>query len=381
MNVIKYFFKNLRANYLTFFMYVCIFIVMLMVSASGGSDRQGNIFEPTKAKVALIKKSSGVVANAIEEYLTDYMGGTVKPEVLPDDLDLARELIYMGNYDAIVRIPEDAEQRFEEDAPSVEILFNTMAVEGHIVENRLKVFMVILKSTFQDGRYDLEFAKTILKNEVDVEFTKAEQTPEEEVQRVWLQAFFNTSGYVLMAVYISLVGMGMSSFGEPKTKLRIAISSKDANRMQAEIYLAQLLLGAMITTLFVGICLLMNRNALLENEPQKFILNIAVYSMVVIALTFLINNITNNRHAKNALSTALSLGLAFISGIFIPQSMLGEKVLTFAKFFPLFYFIRVNEAVHPDTVFMAQNLGIQVLFGILYFVLGLYFGKKRRITR
>ncbi len=381
MNVIKYFFKNLRANYLTFFMYVCIFIVMLMVSASGGSDRQGNIFEPTKAKVALIKNSSGVVANAIEEYLTDYMGGTVKPEVLPDDLDLARELIYMGNYDAIVRIPEDAEQRFEEDAPSVEILFNTMAVEGHIVENRLKVFMVILKSTFQDGRYDLEFAKTILKNEVDVEFTKAEQTPEEEVQRVWLQAFFNTSGYVLMAVYISLVGMGMSSFGEPKTKLRIAISSKDANRMQAEIYLAQLLLGAMITTLFVGICLLMNRNALLENEPQKFILNIAVYSMVVIALTFLINNITNNRHAKNALSTALSLGLAFISGIFIPQSMLGEKVLTFAKFFPLFYFIRVNEAVHPDTVFMAQNLGIQVLFGILYFVLGLYFGKKRRITR
>lgn len=381
MNVIKYFFKNLRANILVFLMYITVFLVFLFFSTSGNAKSQANVFEATKAKIGLIKNSDDEVANAIESYLNDYAGEKEQVDILPDDIDMAREWIYMGNYDAIVRIPKDALALFEDDQPTIEVLYNTMGYEGHLVDNRLKVFLMMYKAREKDGQYDLEKTKQILKEQAAVEFVDVEQTPMEETNRIWVQTFFNTTGYVLMAVYISLVGVCMSSFSDVKTKLRIAISSKDQTKLQMEIYTAQFLLGTMITALFIGVCYLFKGSALIHQDMGKFILNLIVYSMVVIALTFMLNNITNNKHAKNALATALSLGLAFISGVIIPQSMMGEKVLAVAKFFPLYYYVQINEMNMPGRAFFIRNLGMQLLFGVLYFMLGLYFANKRRLVR
>lgn len=361
-------------------MYIFIFVILLFLSTSGNIDRQGTIFEPTKSIVGLIKNSDDEVADAVEEYLRDYLGEDAKLDLLPDDLDSAKELIFMGNYDAIVRIPENSKALFEKDEPTVQVIFNPMGFEGHIIDNRMKVFLTIYRATEKNGQYDMERTKKILKKEANVEFLKTEQTPEHELQRLWVKTFFNTSGYILMAIYISLIGMSMSSFNEPKTKNRIAMSSKDDTIMQMEIYMAQLLMGALITALFVGICFAFKGSQLFEHQIGKYIINLVVYSIVVMALTFLLNNITNNRHAKNVLSTVLSLGVAFISGVFLPQSFLSAKVLAVAKCFPLYYFIIINETANPEASFMIRNLGIQILFGILFFVMGLYFARKKRIV-
>ncbi len=380
MNVIKYFFKNAKANKIIFVMYIFIFVIILFLSTAGNIQRQGTIFEPTKSTVGLIKNSDDEVADAVEEYLRDYLGADTKLDLLPDDLGSAKELIYMGNYDAIVRIPENCKELFEQDKPTVQVIFSPLGFEGHIIDNRMKVFLMMYRATEQNGQYDMELTKKILKKEAKVEFLKTEQTPEHELQRLWVKTFFNTSGYILMAIYISLIGMSMSGFNEPKTKKRIAISSKDDTKMQMEIYMAQLLMGALITSILVGVCFAFKGSQLFEHQIGKYILNLGVYSIVVMALTFLLNNFTNNRHTKNVLSTVLSLGLAFISGVFLPQTFLSAKVLAVAKFFPLYYFVIINETVHPEVSFMIRNLGIQMLFGILFFVMGLYFARKKRIA-
>ena len=80
----------------------------------------------------------------------------------------------------------------------------------------------------------------------------------------------------------------------------------------------------------------------------------------------------------NGLSTVASLGTAFISGVMVPQEFLGEKVLTIAKFFPTYYFVRINETKINSLGDIRYELLMQVLFGIVFLSLGLYFGKIRQ---
>ncbi len=73
-----------------------------------------------------------------------------------------------------------------------------------------------------------------------------------------------------------------------------------------------------------------------------------------------------------------SLGTSFISGVFVSQEFLGEKVLTIAKFFPTYYYVKVNEMNINSFGEIKYELFMQVLFGIVFLSLGLYSSRARQ---
>ena len=77
--------------------------------------------------------------------------------------------------------------------------------------------------------------------------------------------------------------------------------------------------------------------------------------------------------------TVLPLALAFISGIFLDQELLPKSIGTLAQCFPTYYYVRANNFIErmlrPDW----GNIGIQLLFLLLYFTLGVYFSKLNRV--
>lgn len=75
------------------------------------------------------------------------------------------------------------------------------------------------------------------------------------------------------------------------------------------------------------------------------------------------------------MSTVLSLGTSFISGVMVPQQFLGKKVLTIAKFFPTYYFVRINDMQASSFLDIRYEIFMQVLFAIAFLFMGLYFSK------
>ena len=63
------------------------------------------------------------------------------------------------------------------------------------------------------------------------------------------------------------------------------------------------------------------------------------------------------------------MGLSFISGIFVPLSLLNPVAISIAKFFPVYYVISAAENPSTDFSSYAFNLGMVLLFGILYVAL------------
>ncbi len=87
---------------------------------------------------------------------------------------------------------------------------------------------------------------------------------------------------------------------------------------------------------------------------------------------------TRSRFVINGISTVASLGTAFISGVMIPQDFISEKVLTIAKFFPTYYFVKINETNINSIVDVKYEMFMQILFGISFLLMGLYFSKIKQ---
>ena len=56
----------------------------------------------------------------------------------------------------------------------------------------------------------------------------------------------------------------------------------------------------------------------------------------------------------NIIAQIVSLGMCFLCGVFVGQEMLGDGVLTAARFLPAYWYIRVNRMLEGNEVYDAQ---------------------------
>ena len=116
-----------------------------------------------------------------------------------------------------------------------------------------------------------------------------------------------------------------------------------------------------------------------------YAINTLIYTLVCVAISFLAGNLTKSRGAQAAIVNVLSLGLSFISGVFVPQAMLGEPVLKIARFLPTYWYVRGNHLIDGADLtagfsvgFMSAELLVQLAFiAGLFALAGVIIRRKR----
>ncbi len=111
------------------------------------------------------------------------------------------------------------------------------------------------------------------------------------------------------------------------------------------------------------------------------------FNLTELSLSFLATLIIKNKNAQSGVSNVLSLGLCFISGVFVPQSLLSSGVLTIASFMPTYWFIKANNEIGLLTNFTIENLSsiltamlIQIGFAVALVSIALVIIKKRPVN-
>jgi ABC-2 type transport system permease protein len=114
-------------------------------------------------------------------------------------------------------------------------------------------------------------------------------------------------------------------------------------------------------------------------------LNTLVFSITALSIAFLAGKFIKGYGAQSAVANVLSLGLSFISGIFVPQFLLGETVLKIASFTPTYWYIKAVEAIKDLSVYSFTNLKpvfadmlIQLAFAAACFIIALVASKQKR---
>lgn len=373
MTVYKYFLRISLKYKWAMIAYVTLFFVLSIINSTSRPQSPSS-FKETKLDISIIDNSNSNLSRSLIDYLAA-KNNIVDP---PKDLEDGKELIFLEIADAVIIIPEDFEEKVINKEKAIEVYRDDRKIESYQIQHQINKFLSFVNATNDNGDFDLDTVNLALKEKAEVKILGASNGNENIKE--WFLYYFNFTSYVIIAVYIVLIGMVMSDFSEANIENRRKVSSKRNIDFNKEIYLGQFSLAAIVTSIFILGSIILKGKYIGEVQFGKYVINTIIFSFAILSLTYLINNITNNRFIKNGISTVLSLGTSFISGVMIPQELLGQKVVSISKFFPTYYFVKINRTDISSLLDVKYEILMQLLFAMAFLLTGLYFSRiKKRV--
>lgn len=370
MTVYKYFIRIALKNKGVIISYMIIFFLLSIINGTNRTTQESNFIE-SRMNVGIIDNSNGELSKGLRSFI-EAKNNIV--EIIQDE-DYIKEEIFLETVDAVIIIPEDFEEKVIQKEKSIELYRDDRKVESYQVENQINKFLIFANATYGKGQFDIKSVSSALEEEIDVNLIERNGRVKNINAEKWIQTYYNFTSYVIIAMYIAVIGLVMADFRDEKIVNRVRISSKKFLGYNKEIYLGQLTIAILITLAFVLGSIIIELEHIGDINLVKYLINIVAFSFSILCLTFLINNLTSNKFIINGISTVLSLGTSFISGVMVPQQFLGEEVLKIAKFFPTYYFIKVNEMDINSFVDIRYEIFMQILFALAFILMGLYFSK------
>ena len=113
------------------------------------------------------------------------------------------------------------------------------------------------------------------------------------------------------------------------------------------------------------------------------VLNSFIFTLVSAGIAILTASLTNEPRYVALVANIVPLSMSFLCGIFVEQSLLGEKVLAFSRFLPAYWYIKATDMLafssdaSFDTTEFMSCLGIEALFAVALFALILFVNKYK----
>jgi len=114
-------------------------------------------------------------------------------------------------------------------------------------------------------------------------------------------------------------------------------------------------------------------------------LNSFIFMVVAVGITVLIAQFgIAGDDVCSMIGNTVSLGMAFLCGVFVPQDLLGEGVLKAASFLPAYWLVRANNMLFglSDEGYSLGKylsyLGIEALFAVVLFAAAAVVAKVKR---
>ena len=334
MTVYKYFVKIALKNKGVILSYTIIFFILSILNGGGNTQRETSFME-TKLDIGIVDNSNSELSKS----LIDYLGKKNDIIDTKSDEKYIKEQIFLQIIDAVIVIPEDFEKKVINKEKTIEVFRDDRNIGAYQIQNQINKFISFANATYEDGKFDLSNVSTALDEGIEVNIIKPDNNINQKMN-TWFKFYFNFVSYIVMALYISVIGFVMTDFINKEVENRRKISSVKFLKFNSQIYLGQLTIASFLTLIFILGSIILKGRYIGEVNFLKYVINTIVFSFSALCLVFLINNITNNKFVISGVSTVLSLGVSFVSGVMVPQQFLGEKVLTIAKFFPTYYFVK-----------------------------------------
>lgn len=360
----KYFLKLAWRKLPTILIYLGIFIAISLLSSSGMKETQTD-FTRYKSDLMILNEDQGQDSKELIKYLASYTNVA--------DYDIkeaeAKEAIFNEVVSGMVVIPKDFSHKMAQGKPQLRLYFNNTNPRGAILKHTIEKYLLFARAQYNNsGKIDHPAVQQALAEEAKVSYTSNNMAGS-EIKR-WYQAYFTTTPYIFMSLFMLILGLIMSDYNEESLKKRTDILPISSTRFNLQIIAGQvtvvfLLMAAILT---LGYAFKPQYNHLV-NWPIH-ILNSICFCASALAMSSLMSAISTKSHFIRATSNVIALGLSFISGVFMPLDILPPLAKNLAHFFPLIYHTKATRQA-MDGIMPWQNMGIMLLFALLYLVTAL----------
>jgi ABC-2 type transport system permease protein len=391
MQVFKLFFLIARSKIGIGILYLVIFLAICFPMVH--SSNQQADFEETRLNIHVDDQDQSEASRLFAEELAK-KHGIVK---LENNRETIMDALYYQIIDyALVINPgygNNLANLSEEAAP--QSLFATF----HLNDSYKTAMMdLYLKDYVRNVRLEIAMGKNLpdaiagaeamLSTKVDVEMVSP---PEDDFRNEGFTdkfaTFFRMLCYVLIAVIPNVLAPVMLAMNGEDQKKRIACS-----RVSTSSYLFQLFAASAVLTVLIWAVFMIGGMFLYGGIYQGIncwlaVLNSFVFAIVSVMFTIFLCSFRMGNTAIGMISQIVGIGMSFLSGAFIPQSMLNASVLNVAKILPGYWYVRAvdilsgaQEGIMGDFwVCIGVQAGFFAIFLAITIILRSHHPKRKRV--
>ncbi len=372
MQVFKTYMKIVKKNIFMAIVYTAIFIVLAFMF-SNNTDTPVD-FEDAKRGVTIIDEDNSTSSKA----LYDYIASKHVIVELNNNKDEILDALYYTRTDYVLTIKKGYEEKIS--AGKTEDLFTNYQVpdtyDGVLLDNSINNYVKVMSAYIVSGNSIEEAANNtveLLSKETEVKIESFSKNDNESSEYpVKTQFYFNCLPYAFLSVLISILSTVLIKMNKKDIAFRTNCSSTTALSQTLQIILGSIVLVLAVWLIFM-IAAIMRNGGLFTGKVWLAVLNSFAFVLVSAGIAILISILKNNTQSVAMIANIVSLGMSFLCGVFVEQSLLGESVLKFSRFLPAYWYIKANDllmfssANNLDYTEFFSCIGIQGLFIAMLF--------------
>ena len=377
MTVFKGYLKGALRQRSVILLYLLIFLGLGTLMTMSMDESGSGQYEAEQIRMAVIDRDH----SALSEGLKAYLGQSQELVELEDKKEVLQEELYYGNIEYVLVIPEGFEAAFTEQTMNDSAETEATSADGSAAADGL------LEGTGRPGSTESYYAKELAEGYLSgaALYLKAGYTAEEAadamaeqettgVKAVYaegssemsrLAGTFQYLPYVLTALSCYVIGFVMLDYQRPEIRARLAVSAVSFRKRLAMMLLAFLVIGAAFYTVSMLLVAAMSKGALFtDGNLGYYALNTLTMVLVGLSIAFLVVHVAGTANGVNGLANVIALGMSFLCGVFIPDSMLSSSVRRIARFLPVYWYEQNNQILGTHTE-LGQTLVNRLMTGYL----------------
>lgn len=389
MQVFKAYFKVMRGAVATLSINLFVFLALAVLFSFIAPEVQPAGFEPSRIPVAIINRDK---EGEVSQGLAKYMEKVCKAVECPDDPEKLQDALFHGQVKYIAIIPPGFSDAFisGEDCVIQKVVVPGSA-ESYYVDIIINRFLDTLDlyrmygGVCEEDSLPRLIVSAMEDLEVEAPVTMIGEAVVSDEYRPGYYYYFLYCAYALLGLITMGVSTIMISFNEPDLYMRNSCSPVPRRRVNLQLATGHttFALGCW-AMLMIGSLVMHGRNLSQTGVLGLYSLNTLAFTFVCAAIGLIIGAFVRSTSAQSGVVNVVTLGLCFLGGVFVPQSIMSESVLAVSKFLPSYWFVKANDAIavlgnsNPEHLHSIYNsILIQVGFAIAIFSIALFFSKER----
>ena len=380
MQVFNLFLKIMRNNIPSAMIYIIVFFAIAVPMSNMGAEQTS--FEETSLKICVFDEDQ----TAASQKLIDFIGQKNEIVTLEKDNQTIMDAMYYETVAYAFTINKGYEEKLK-DIDATEGFFQTFAMHESypvaMMDQLLDEYVRTVQGYVAGGS---DLTKAIEKAEESVA-TDAEVTYES----------FNDSGnttgdftvkesflfrylpYIFISILVNLLCPILIAFNRRDQRFRINCSCIRQSRLTAQLFLGCAAVVSVIWLIFtIGAVVL---HGMYTGIAWIAVLNSLIFALISAAIALLVASFSPSENVVSMITQIVGLGMGFLCGVFVPQSMLGDGVLAAARFLPAYWYEKVNDSLSGQTTFdlhqIWAGIGIEVGFLVLLSLVVLFVNLKK----
>ncbi|NLZ45754.1 MAG: ABC transporter permease [Clostridiales bacterium] len=385
MQVFKTYMKIFKKTMPSALIYIVIFIIIGFLVSSSSSDVMS--FKDTSLDVTVVDNDNTAASKALK----DYIGSKHK---LMDDKKNKDEYIdslYYNITDYVLIINKGYSENLS--AGITDNLFQNYKLpssyEVAFIENQLDEYVRVVNSYTVGGLSIDEAALKPLelsKDPVNVKVVNFTNESDGDINPA-LVFYYQYLAYILPAVLIIGVSAALIIMRKKDVRNRTNCSCVSNSSQFFQTMLGTSIVVIGIYLLLTVVAFIIYGSDMLSKPVLLAMLNGFVFLIISMMITLLVSILAKTQKVVSMVANTICLGMSFLCGVFVPQHFLSDSVLSFAKFFPSYWYVKANNMIFGTSseIFTMNKyftyVGIEVGFAVAILCVTLMISKTKQKSK